>query len=350
VPLLREEQGTSLTVAGLHGAMLAGGALVAGLATPVLVRRHGRGAALWGGLAAVCAGILLYTGLTALAATLLGTLLAGTGGSMTINATAPALGEHHGRSGPAAISEGNAVAAGVGVLGPLAVGAAVATGVGWRAGPLVTVGLVVVLAVVLGRTRVPPPFAPAAGTPAGTSLPAAYWVLWAVLVASVGVEFCMTLWAAEALRTSAGLGAGAASAGVTGFVAGIAVGRLAGGRLALRAAPDVLLLGALGVAAGGFLLFWATELPVVAVAGLVVTGLGVALLYPMAIVLAMAASGGRPDLAIGRAGLGVALAIGAAPFALGAVADALGTRRAFLIVPGLLAVAAAGVVTARRAR
>jgi predicted MFS family arabinose efflux permease len=348
VPLLREEQGTSLTVAGLHGTALAGGALVSSFFTPALVRARGRGAALWGGLAAMCAGIVAYTSSTALAVTLLGTLLASIGGSTTINATAPALGEHHGTAGAAAVSEGNACAAGVGMLGPLVVGAAVASGLGWRAGPLVTLALVAVLALVFGRTPIPAPHAPPPDSGGAWSLPKRYWVLWGALIASVGAEFCLALWAADELRGHAGLGAAAASAAVTAFVGGMALGRIVGGRLALRLPADGLLLGAVGVAGAGFALFWSSTLPVLALAGLLATGLGVSLLYPLGIVLAIAASGGRPDLATARAGFGVAIAVGLGPFALGALGDAFGTHRAFLLVPGLLVVAAVGVLLERR--
>jgi fucose permease len=77
--------------------------------------------------------------------------------------------------------------------------------------------------------------------------------------------------------------------------------------------------------------------------GLFVTGLGVSLHYPLGIARALAASGGRRDQAAARASLGVGLAVGAAPFTLGAVADRVGTHAAFLVVPALLAAAAASV-------
>ena len=53
----------------------------------------------------------------------------------------------------AAISEGNAVGSGVGLLGPLAVGAAVSIGWGWRPGVLVTAVLAVVVIVLVARVR-----------------------------------------------------------------------------------------------------------------------------------------------------------------------------------------------------
>jgi len=338
-------------VAGLHGTALAVGALASGFLTPLVVRLRGRGTALWAGQAGLCLGIALYCSSTALPVTLLGAFIASLGGSTTINAAAPVLGQHHqGPAGASAISEANASAAAVGTIAPLAVGGAVVAGLGWRAGPLSTIAMVAVVALLFGRTPVPVADAPAGDARTGSRLPARYWVLWGVLGASIAVEFCLVLWAADELRERSGLGSGAASAGVTGFVAGMALGRLAGGRLALRIPPDVLLLRAVGVAAAGFALFWATAAPVVALAGLLLCGLGVSLLYPLGIVLAIRASEGRPDLATARAGFAAALAIGVGPFGLGALGDSFGTHAAFLVVPALLAVAAGGVLLERRAR
>jgi hypothetical protein len=59
-------------------------------------------------------------------------------------------------------------------------------------------------------------------------------------------------------------------------------------------------------------------------------------------------SGGRPDIATAAASAAAGVAIGVAPFALGSLADAFGTGRAFLLVPVMLAVAAAALVVAIR--
>jgi predicted MFS family arabinose efflux permease len=302
VPLLRDEQGSSLTVAGLHGTALAAGALVAGFLSPPLVRARGRGWALWGGAAMLCAGIVVYVSTTVLALTLLGALIASVGGSTLINASAPVLGEHHGPAGPASISEANACATAVGTVAPLAIGAAVAGGVSWRVGPLSTLVLLAALALALGRTPIPTPHPTPAVAYGARALPWRYWVLWAALVASIAAEFCLALWAADELRGRTGLSAGGASAGVTAFVGGMTAGRLLGGRLALRVRADTLLLGAAAVAVGGFALFWLPTAPAPALAGLVVVGAGVALLYPLGVVLAMAAAEGRPDLATAASG------------------------------------------------
>ena len=218
VPLLREEQDLSRTLSGLHGTALAVGALLAGLTTAAIIRWRGRAAALWGGMALLCLGVVVYVSSTALPVTLLGALLGSLGGSFTITAVAPTLMERHGTGGPAAISEANASAAAAGIVAPLLVGGAVLVGLGWRAGLLVVLALVLVLAAVLGRTPIPAAQAVAEHHEGSSRLPARYWIGWGVLAACICTEFCLTLWAADILRTRDGLGPGGASAGLTGLV------------------------------------------------------------------------------------------------------------------------------------
>ncbi len=176
-------------------------------------------------------------------------------------------------------------------------------------------------------------------------LPGRYWLAWTVLALCIAVEFAMTFWAGDGLREHTGASPAAATAGVTAIVAGMFAGRLAGGRLALRIRAGWLLLGAVGLAAAGFAVFWLSTAPLPAVAGLAVCGLGISLQFPLGAALAVEASGGRPDRGAGRVSFAAGVASGMAPFALGALADRVGTHAAFLLVPALL-VAAAGCVLA----
>jgi fucose permease len=153
----------------------------------------------------------------------------------------------------------------------------------------------------------------------------------------VSVEFCMVFWAADFLRAEGGLGSGAATAAAAGFIGGMAVGRVAVGPITrLQPVPLRLLTGAASLATTGFVLLWVGGSPVPAVAGLVVTGLGVALLYPVTLAEALAAWPADPDRAAARCVLASGLAVGAAPLALGALADAVTLRTAVLLTPLLL--------------
>jgi predicted MFS family arabinose efflux permease len=215
------------------------------------VARVGRARALWGGLLVVCGGAIAFCATTLLPLTLLAALVCGFAGSLVVNTCTSLLADHHRADSAAAISEANAFAAGFGVAAPLALGTAERWGPGWRAGLLVYLVLVAVLALVLGRVRVPDhrTWSDYDATRAVGSLPAAYWRAWAVVMACVAVEFCLTIWASDVLRSRYALSPGAAAAGVTAVVAGMAVGRAFGGRVSEGRDVDRLLYAALSVCA-----------------------------------------------------------------------------------------------------
>ena len=359
VLLLRDDQQASRTVSGLHGTALAAGAILAGLVGAHLVRRFGRSAVLRVGLAGLAGGVLVFSVARELPWTLLGALIAGTFGALMLNTDSAVLSDHHGLAGPAAISEANALAAGTGLIAPLVIGAAAASTLGWRPGFGLAALLAVVLLLASSRVSVPQPAVHRdPGGSAGDSaasrssgrLPRRYWLAWAVLVLCIATEFSMTIWAADLLRQQAGLSAGAAAGSVSALIAGIAIGRVAGGRLALHQSPERLLAGSLALTAAGFVLFWSTTSAPLALLGMFVMGLGISVQFPLSVARAIAASEGRTDQATARLSIGAGLAIGLAPFLLGFLADQMGTRRAFLIVPVLLLLAAAGLWSGRQRR
>ena len=118
---------------------------------------------------------------------------------------------------------------------------------------------------------------------------------------------------------------------------GMFVGRLVGGRLALRFGVDQMLYGALAVAAGGFALFWASTWAPLAIAGLLD-------LRPRcrAALPARHRAGHRRRRGPARPGRGARVARRCprrrepARSRLGALADQIGLHKAFLVVPALL--------------
>ncbi|MGW4293429.1 MFS transporter [Micromonospora chersina] len=367
VPLLRDEQGTSAAVAGLHSTGIAVGALAGGALFAPAARRLGRGPAIWLGLAGVAAGVTALGLLRPLPATIAAVAVIATFGMMVISGINVVLTAHHGPGAPAALSEANAACAGMGILAPLVIGATVDAGLGWRPVMAVEVGLITLVAVAALTFRVRPPKtapavaatdAPASGSTATVQdlrqgsvpgrLPRAYWIAWVLMSVTGSIEVCLSLWTADVLRTHAGLDAGGASAAVAAIVCGMFVGRLAGGRLALRWRPVPLLLAALTVSLAGFALFWSAPVGWLAVTGLVVLGLGNALHYPLAISIALTAAGPAADKAAGWASYSMAVGFGIAPVALGWVADGVGPHLAFLLLPGFIA--AAMLLTVRLGR
>ncbi|MEU2661704.1 MFS transporter [Micromonospora sp. NPDC007220] len=387
VPLLRDEQGTSAAVASLHSTGIAVGALAGGALFAPLARRLGRGRAIWVGLAGVAAGVAALGVVRALPATITAVAVIATFGMLVISGVSVVLTDRHGTGAPAALTEANAACAGAGILAPLVIGASVDAGWGWRPAMAVEVGLIalVALAAVTFRVRLPQPApaaaapgssapgSPAPGSPAldssasgssasgssgsgssgsggvasvagahgsGRRLPVAYWIAWVLMAVTGSIEVCLSLWTADVLRSHAGMAAGGASAAVAAIVCGMFVGRLAGGRLALRYRPVPLLLAALGVSLAGFALFWIAPVGWLAVTGLVVLGLGNALHYPLAISIALAVAGPAADRAAGYASYSMGVGFGIAPVALGWVADGVGPHLAFLLLPAFIAAAA----------
>ncbi|WP_405103402.1 MFS transporter [Micromonospora sp. NBC_01412] len=391
VPLLRDEQGTSAAVAGLHSTAIAVGALLGGALFAPVARRIGRGRAAWLGLAGVAVGVAGFGTLRPLPATLAAVVVIATFGMMMISGVNVVLTAHHGPTAPAALTEANAACAGMGILAPLVIGATVDAGLGWRPVMAVEVGLIALLALAALTFRVRPPAASsvpsvpaassappasvaslvppvpavsaehavpavvsrvgepavaptgapaAAGRAGGGGLPRPYWIAWVLMAVTGSIEVCLSLWTADVLRSHAGLSAGVASAAVAAIVGGMFLGRLAGGRAALRYRPVPLLLVALAVSLTGFAVFWVAPVGWLAVTGLVVLGLGNALHYPLAISIALAVAGPAADKAAGWSSYSMGVGFGIAPVALGWVADGVGPHLAFLLLPGFIATAA----------
>ncbi|WP_033340856.1 MFS transporter [Catenuloplanes japonicus] len=370
VPLLRDEQGTTAAVAGLHSTALAAGGLIGGALFPPLSRRLGRARTMWLSLAGLALATALLVTSTPLPATLLAAAVASTFGWMTVSCAVSELTSHHGPFAPTAITEANAAAVAFGMLSPLLIGLSTRLWDTWRPGMATLVLLIAAVAAFttspwVRRPRTPtrsepgPPLVPPAfpgpatppapvvsseprgsGVEGGRRLPRAYWMAWSLLGVTGSIEVCLSLWAADVLRDHAGMSPGGASATVAAIVGGMLAGRLAGARIALRVRPVPLLLAALGVSAAGFVLFWASPVGWLAAAGLIVLGLGNAMHYPLTISLAMAGAPGQADLAAATANYSVAIGFGAAPLLLGWVADQIGPHPAFLLLPALILAAA----------
>lgn len=350
VPLIADEQGISRGQAGLHGTALACGTIATGLVSSRVAQRVGRKYQAMIGGAVLCVGIaLLLTG-SGLPATLVACFVAAVGGNLTISAAQPALSVHNGAAGPAAVTEANAMGAMVGLLAPLALGAAVASGLGWRP----AVALVGVLAIAtsllllpitvdgaMGRGAVSRAPTTAADGSAGTpdrSFAAPFWFFWTAMIAGVAIEFATTFWASDLLVQRTGAPSSLAAASISALVAGMTLSRLVVGPLSTRKAPEKLLLVGYAVAGAGWLVFWLATSPGLAVAGLVLAGLGYGTHYPLAIALTLRSSDGRPDEAQARASVGTGAAVAVAPFLLGTLADSYGAHQAFLLVPVLVVV------------
>lgn len=347
VPLLRAEQEISRTLASMHSVAFAVGAVIAGLsAVPILKRTQRDGGMRLGLLLLAVGGCVLAVGSLpdggVISLTLTGAGIAGIGGALAVNAATAVLSAHHGTAGAAAIAEGNAVAVAAGLLAPLAVGAATAMAFTWRGATLILVPVALSAWMLTGRGNHAAAFtvaAPRTAEGGREGLPAAYWLLLLAVVACIMVEAGFVTWTPDLLRDRVGLGAAAAAATTSAFLAGMAAGRFAVARFSLRRAPLPLFAACLVLAAAGWALMWTASVLPVAVAGLVLAGLGAAGHFPLGSVLLINASNGQPDSALGWMAVGLGSAGGAGPFVLGSLADIAGIFLAFIVIPTCLLVA-----------
>ncbi|MBC6460837.1 MFS transporter [Actinomadura sp. HBU206391] len=364
LPQVRSERGLTRVEVGLYPSAFALGLIIVGVAGHHLTRLLGRHA-VPAALTFLAAGAVTLAVGSDRVVTGAGALVLGIGGAGLVQLVPAALRTEHGDPITTPISEANAVASGASVLAPLVVGAALSGGLGWRPGYLVLPLIAVAaLLITLARPRPIDQRAPAGpadptgrgdrtghaaavvgpGAPLGAAEHTRRWSAefagwWLDLVLVVAVEFCVLFWAADFLHSESGVGADAAVTAAAAFVLGMAIGRAAIGPVTrLVAAPVPLLTGSAGLATAGFALFWAGGAPVASIAGLAVTGLGVALLYPVALAQTLAAWPSDPSRAAARCALASGVAIGAAPVLLGTLADAADLRVAVLLTPSLLLV------------
>lgn len=344
-PYLKAELNLSYTVGSLHYTAFAAGILLVGLAGHAVVGRLGRWRSLWLGAGGMSLGVLLLIAGRVPLVTVGGALLMGTVGSLILVIVPAALTDHHGRGATQALSEANLSASLIAVAAPLLVGWFAPLPGGWRV-PLGLVALApLVLRLAIGRVGVPEgrSTVQAEGGDARTPLPGLFWVYWAVIVMGVAAEFCMLAWSADHLAKHLGLAPNAAAQAVSLFLAGMIVGRLAGSRLVRRFPAQAIVLGSAAVGAAGFVFFWLSSSVPLGLAGLFVTGAGVASLYPMTLSLAMHSAAGQTVQAAARTTLASGIAILALPLTLGRLADGFGIQAAYTVELVLLA-GVAGVI------
>ncbi|WP_327121115.1 MFS transporter [Nocardia sp. NBC_01730] len=347
VLLFRQEADLSRTVAGLYGPALAVGAVIGGALFPHLTRRLPLAVVLSIALGGLASGVAMFCLTPSVVGTLVAAAIAMGFGILVLSGVSTGLSDHHATTSGAAISEANAASAGMGIIAPLLINVAVDAGLDWRAAMGLSIVFACVLAAVTALThrhstaqiRV----VPDRQHSESEGLPRRYWLAWTCLLATGSVEAGLMLWSPEQLRIHTGMAADMAAIGVSAVLGGMLVGRLAGGWVVARIPTAPLMFAALTIAAAGFAVFWSTADPEIAMAGLICCGLGISLHFPLGVALTMKTSNQQPELAMSRNSYGIAFGFGAAPFLLGALADQLGIRAAFGLIPLCLLVAALSV-------
>ncbi|WP_421724901.1 MFS transporter [Bauldia sp.] len=331
LPFLKVELDLTYQAVSLHSTAIAIGWAVIGVAGERLVRAFGRQRLMMAGMLGTATAAVLFTFATQTWESLGASLVFGFFGGLVVSMVPAFLSDLHGPNREIVFAEYNAVAFAFAVMAPALTGLVIWLGLGWRLA--VFAGAAISLAVLLrfARAQLPPIRTPSHQE--GSRLPLAFWFFWLTIGLSVAVEFSVMLWAPAYLQRVVGLPESTAAAGNAAFLASMLVCRIAGILLLRRFTTRQLFLASAATTVVGFLIYWSAPGVWIAIGGLAVLGLGVALLFPLGLSFAVVAAGTNADRATARVALAAALAIMLTPPLIGGVADAVGLHGALLATP-----------------
>ena len=337
--LLRADQGTSLTIAGLHGTAMGVASIFAGWANPRIAHRYGRSKASWIGLSIFITGLTLFVISPPVYITLPATFITGFGTSVVINTMLTKMSHHYGKAAEVAIPQANGIASVGFVTGTALIGTiAIAFPDVWRLGLLLALPVALVLFLV-GREKNEDEHVPDEDGPQGGKLSRSFWIAWIGFVACISSEFATSFWAAALLKDRVGSTAAISTVAIVALGTGMGIGRWYGGLVLKNLKLDTQLLSIIALQFVGFVGFWSSHNMFVSLFCLLAVGMGISMQFALSSIRLIGLSDGRPDLAIGRASLAAGTAIAGAPFLLGILGDSFGISRAYIMVFVLIAVA-----------
>ncbi len=338
-PLLRADQGTSLTIAGLHGTAMGVASIMAGLSNSHLVHRFGRSSTGWIGLIIFSIGLIGFVAAPPVELTILAALIAGFGVSVVINNFVTSLTGHYGKQSAVALTQANAIGSIGYVIGTLTVGlVADSFRDQWRIGILAVLPFVLYL-FFFRRIRDEQAHVPQEDGPQGGKLSGHFWISWFGFFACIASEFAISFWAAALIRDRTDATPAIATLAVVAFGSGMAIGRWYGPILLKQWEIDAQLKIFIATQFFGFAGLWFSHNLTISFFSLLVTGIGVSSQFTLSSLRLIGLSDGRPDLAMGKNSLAAGSAIGLSPFVLGILGDHLGISRAYLMVPVLMMIA-----------
>ena len=160
-------------------------------------------------------------------------------------------------------------------------------------------------------------------------------------------EGSVTDWSAVYLNEGAGASEGLAAAGLSVFSLTMALGRLAGDRVAERWGAAAVIRAGTALAAVGLGLALAVAEPPAGIAGYALMGVGLSACFPLVVAASARGSGNAEAASIAMVSGAGYVGLTAGPAAIGLLSDAAGLRQALLLVVALALVASALAGAAR---
>lgn len=343
-PLLRADQGTSLTIAGLHGTAMGLASILAGFINPWLSHKFGRANAGWIGMVIFIGGLVSLAFLQPVPLTILAAGIAGLGVSTVINSFVTSFNNHYKSLAPIAVAQANGIASVGYVFGTFTIGTIAQQAPDfWRLGLLIIVPVALFLLLFL-RQKNNESYTPHEDGPQSGKLSRAFWISWFGFIATISTEFATSFWSAALVRDRTDASAAISTIAIMALGTGMGLGRFFGGRIMHKLSLDHQLLTILGLQFVGFIGLWLSHNLAFSMAMLLINGLGISMQFALTSLRLINMSEGRPDLAIGKSSLAAGIAIGGAPFLLGVFGDSFGISRAYLMVPVLIIIAATVVI------
>jgi fucose permease len=158
------------------------------------------------------------------------------------------------------------------------------------------------------------------------------WLFCVLCASQSAFEWCYGYLGAEFMNKVGGLGKEAAATSMALYYGGLVVGRILLVPAVRKFTSFQLLLGSFIVAIAGFLIMAGGPIVQVKLLGLLVSGLGISVAFPMIANLAAVSFPDATAWIIGRIYVAGGLAVGVAPFAIGALGDRIGIARSFWVL------------------
>jgi MFS family permease len=334
---LRVELRFDYTMVSLHMTAFAGGMVFAGAPARHLSRIVDRRGLLWIGGAGLAIGAVLLTMSPDPLWSVLVAFLTGLLACWAVIVVQAVLSQRHDAQRATALTEANLGGSIGSAIAMSCLAALTASRMTWRAGLFLPMLVVGVLALAYRREPVAIQLTDSAGETDRPNLPKRFWAFWMTLVLAVGIEWSVSFWAVPYLRDALGLSDAIATVATAGLFAAVVIGRMLGSRWTRRQSADQLLPKSLFLTLAGVVLLLPGSVPL-GLLGLMIAGLGIANLYPLALSLGMRVASENADYASTRCTAAVGLALMVFPLTVGRVADVFNIRVALATVVLVLVV------------